>query len=184
MEEKAIQKAMADYAKMLCEAGIVITEEERQRIEICDYNLGRFEEIGTGIVIYVNTDRCCAKELMLYPHQICPEHIHPEIGEYPGKEETFRCRWGEVYLYVTGDPVDAPKGKVPEDKRDQFTVWHEIVLHPGEQYTLSEKTWHWFQAGPQGAIVSEFSTKSYDQDDIFRDPEIERLTNLDAGSTE
>lgn len=25
---------------------------------------------------------------------------------YPGKEETFRCRYGTVYLYVDGEPTD------------------------------------------------------------------------------
>jgi D-lyxose ketol-isomerase len=58
-------------------------------------------------------------------------------------------------------------------------VWHEIVLKPGEQYTLREKTLHWFQAGPEGAIVSEFSTRSYDDRDIFSDPDIRRVSNLD-----
>ncbi len=57
-------------------------------------------------------------------------------------------------------------------------MWHEIILKPGEQHTLLEKTTHWFQAGPEGAIVSEFSTKSFDSRDIFTDQEITRLSNL------
>ena len=48
-----------------------------------------------------------------------------------------------------------------------FNVWHEIVLKPGEQYTLAPNTLHWFQAGPEGAIVSEFSSSSRDRFDIF-----------------
>ena len=86
-------------------AGIVITEEEAKRIEYCDYHLGEFDTIGTEILTYVNTDRVCAKEMMLTPYQICPEHLHPQLGDYQGKEETFRCRWGEVYLYVPGEDV-------------------------------------------------------------------------------
>jgi D-lyxose ketol-isomerase len=35
-------------------------------------------------------------------------------------------------------------------------------------------TLHWFQGGPQGAIVSEFSTRSRDEFDIFTDPDIRR----------
>ena len=31
-------------------------------------------------------------------------------------------------------------------------------------------TLHWFQAGDEGAIVSEFSTRSYDEFDIFTNP--------------
>src|SRR6185437_11532858 len=50
-------------------------------------------------------ERCCAKELVLFPGQTCPEHRHPPLGpDKPGKEETFRCRWGTVYLYVARAP--------------------------------------------------------------------------------
>jgi D-lyxose ketol-isomerase len=53
-------------------------------------------------------------------------------------------------------------------------VWREVCLQPGEQYTLMPDTPHWFQAGPQGAIVSEFSTRSTDEHDVFTDPRIAR----------
>lgn len=36
-------------------------------------------------------------------------------------------------------------------------------------------TRHWFKAGPQGAVVSEFSTENTDEYDIFTDPRIKRL---------
>jgi D-lyxose ketol-isomerase len=80
-----------------------------------------------------------------------------------------------VYLYVPGEPAAKPKGKVPGDKKDAFTVWHEIVLKPGDQYTLMPDTWHWFQSGPAGAIVSEFSTQSRDELDVFQDSMIRRV---------
>jgi D-lyxose ketol-isomerase len=41
-------------------------------------------------------------------------------------------------------------------------------------------TLHWFQAGGEGAIVSEFSTRSADDRDIFTDPRIRRETQIDA----
>jgi D-lyxose ketol-isomerase len=163
---------------MLDRAGIVLSPAERLCVEVCDYNLGNLPSIGTEIVIYVNTERVCAKELVLFPWQICPEHIHPQLGSYPGKEETFRCRWGEVYLYVPGQPCPSPRARVPEQGRDHFRVWHEIVLRPGDQHTLREQTLHWFQAGPHGAIVSEFSTRSFDSQDIFTDPGIRRVSNI------
>ena len=50
----------------------------------------------------------------------------------------------------------------------------EIVLAPGEQYTIPPDTLHWFQAGAEGAIVSEFSTQSRDELDVFSDPQIVR----------
>lgn len=178
LTDDEIRDAQARSVTMLEQAGIVLTDEEKSNVEVCDYNLGELERIGTEIVIYVNTARCCDKEIILFPWQLCPEHLHPQIGDYPGKEETFRCRWGEVYLYVPGEATADPQAKVPEERRDRFTVWHEIVLRPGDQYTLGEQTKHWFQAGPDGAVVSEFSTQSYDDRDIFTDPDIRRLTNL------
>jgi D-lyxose ketol-isomerase len=35
-------------------------------------------------------------------------------------------------------------------------------------------TLHWFQAGAAGAIVTEFSTRSRDESDVFTDPRIVR----------
>jgi D-lyxose ketol-isomerase len=57
-----------------------------------------------------------------------------------------------------------------------FSAWHETVLEPGDQYTILPDTWHWFQAGDGGAVVSEFSTQSRDEFDVFRDPRIQRET--------
>jgi D-lyxose ketol-isomerase len=56
---------------------------------------------------------------------------------------------------------------------------HEVILYPGEQYTLTPNTKHWFQAGPEGAVVSEFSTKSRDEADIFTDENIQRMTKIE-----
>lgn len=159
-------------------AGIVITEAEADQIEIADVGLGEFEQTGLAILVYVNTERVCAKELVLWPGQTCPQHQHPSVADQPGKEETFRCRWGEVYLYVPGEPTPNPKAAPPPHRRHTYTVWHEIVLRPGDQYTLSPETWHWFQGGPEGAVVSEFSTRSTDENDVFTDPDIKRLPEI------
>ncbi len=169
------QKKAADF---LSHAGIVVTNTEAESIEVADFGLDRLDEIGLELIVYVNTNRVCAKELVLFPGQICPEHRHPAVHNEPGKEETFRCRWGQVWLYVPGEAKTSPKASVPHDKRDTFTVWNEIILNPGDQYTLEPNTLHWFQAGPEGAVVSEFSTTSRDEADIFTDPEIQRITRL------
>lgn len=166
--------------EFLNKAGIVLTEEEKNKIEVADFGLGKLEQTGLQILTYVNTDRCCAKELVLFPHQTCPEHRHPPVEGQPGKEETFRCRWGEVYLYVEGTPVTEIKAKVPEEEKENLTARHEIILRPGQQYTLYPDTRHWFQAGPEGAIVSEFSTTSRDEADIFTDGKISRIPQIDC----
>jgi D-lyxose ketol-isomerase len=163
-------------ATALVEAGIVLTPAERSAIEVADFGLSRLDEIGLEIVVYVNTERVCAKELVLFPRQTCPEHRHPPCGESPGKEETFRCRRGVVYLYTEGEPSASPACRPPEPDGGAFTVWHEIELRPGDQHTVPPNTLHWFQAGVEGAIVSEFSTTSTDELDVFTDSRIGRET--------
>lgn len=161
-------------------AGLYLTEAERAGLEVADLGLGEFETTGLVLHTYVNTERVCAKELVLLPHQTCPQHKHPPVGGDPGKEETFRCRWGKLYLYVEGEPTPSPQVQPPEGRRDTYTVFHEIVLERGDQYTLAPDTWHWFQAGEEGAVVSEFSTRSRDEADLFTDPEIRRLPEVDG----
>jgi D-lyxose ketol-isomerase len=100
------------------------------------------------------------------------------MGDKPGKEETFRCRWGTVYLYVSGSPAGAPACRPPAGSEAYYTVAHEVCLKPGEQYTLFPDTRHWFQAGPEGAIVSEFSTRSTDDQDRFADSRIMRMPEI------
>lgn len=162
----------------LTRAGIALTPEEKENIEVADFGLSELESTGLELVVYLNTERCCAKELVLFPHQTCPEHRHPPVGDDPGKEETFRCRWGEVYIYVEGEPTPEIKATPPAGREAHYTVRHEIVLKPGEQYTLMPGILHWFQSGPEGAVVSEFSTKSRDEADFFQDPEIQRATRV------
>ena len=170
-------------AQMLQKAGIVVTPEERARIEVADFGLGEVERTGVEILVYVNTERVCAKELVLLPQQTCPEHWHPTVGDRLGKEETFRCRWGTVYLYVPGPPTAQPGCRPPEGSEAYYTVGHEIRLKPGEQYTLFPDTRHWFQAGPEGAIISEFSTRSTDDQDLFTDPRIKRTMEISSQGT-
>jgi len=170
-----IEDARKRAKQYLDRAGIVLTPKEAAAIEVADFGLGDLENSGLEIVVYVNTDRVCAKELVLFPHQTCPEHRHPQVEGEPGKEETFRCRWGTVYLYIPGEPTPNPSAKAPPGHAPYYTVWHEIVLNPGDQYTLMPSTLHWFQAGPEGAIVSEFSTRSRDDADVFTDPKIQRV---------
>jgi len=165
-------------AQMLRDANIVLTEAEAKAIEIADFGLSRFEEMGLAILVYINTERVCAKELMMLPNQNCVEHRHPDIDGQPGKEETFRCRWGKVYLYVPGEKTANPKCCPPADKMDCYTSWREIELEPGDQYLMLPNTPHWFQAGPEGAIISEFSSKSRDERDIFTDQDVKRSTDI------
>lgn len=161
------------------QAGIIITAAESEHIEIADMGLGDLARTGLEVITYINNDRYCAKELVLFPRQTCPEHRHPPVSPTnPGKQETFRCRWGEVWLYVEGEPAANPACRPPAGDEAHYTVWHEVALKPGDQYTIAPNTRHWFQAGAQGAVVSEFSSTSRDELDIFTDPRIRRAPEV------
>jgi D-lyxose ketol-isomerase len=150
-----LREAQAYAAEQLAAAGVVLTAAEREAIEVADFGLSRLREQGLMLLVYVNTDRYCAKELVLYPGQACPEHRHPPFDGMPGKEETFRCRRGVVTLWVDG---------------------RELVLRAGDQFTIPPDTLHSFRAGPEGAVVSEFSSASRDELDVFTDPDVQRAT--------
>ena len=169
-----ILEARGATKQFLSRAGIVLTPAEEAAIEVADFGLGDLRSSGLQLVTYINTERCCAKELVLFPGQTCPEHLHPPVGDEPGKEETFRCRWGVVYLFVEGEATADPICSPPVGREGTYTAFHEVKLEPGEQYTIFPGTKHWFQAGPEGAVVSEFSTRSRDELDIFTDPDIVR----------
>lgn len=179
IKRSEVRVAQDRAAHMLTKAGIELTEEERQNIEIAEFGLGELERTGLELVVYVNTDRYCAKELVMFPGQTCPEHRHPQVGEASGKMETFRVRRGTVWLYVEGEPAPEIQATVPAGSEDYYTVFHEIELNPGEQYTIPPNTLHWFQAGKDGAIVSEFSSTSRDEFDYFTDPRIERMPEIE-----
>ena len=171
--QQQIQKALAYYDK----AGIVLTEEEKERIEVVDFGLDMVDQMGLQLLTYINTERVCAKEMVLLPYQTCAEHKHVPTDGRPGKEETFRCRYGKVYLYVSGPgKAEDIAARMPESK---VTVFHEVVLGPGEQYTIMPETWHWFQAGEQGAVISEFSTRSTDETDVFSDERLVRQLHVE-----
>ena len=169
---------MVDSALELYErAHIVLSPEEKGRIEVVDFGLDIVEKMGLQLLTYINTERVCAKEMVLLPYQTCAEHMHVPTNGQEGKEETFRCRYGRVYLYVSGEGKrEDIQARLPES---DVSVFHEVVLDPGEQYTIMPKTWHWFQAGPEGAVISEFSTRSTDETDVFTDPRLIREPKIE-----
>ena len=176
MDQRKARTIRNRAVEFLNKVHIVLTPKEVRNIEVADFGLNDIDTIGVEVVVYENNDRYCAKELVLLPGQTCPEHRHPPRGEHiAGKMETFRCRWGVVYLYVEGVPTRRMKAVIPEAYERYFTVRHEIILQPGDQYTLPPDSLHWFQAGTRGAILSEFSSASDDASDVFTDPHIQRI---------
>lgn len=77
---RAQQRAIEYYDK----SQIVLTSEEKRNIEVADFGLGELEMIGLAVVVYVNTQRYCAKEIVMFSRQTCPEHKHPTVNGIPG----------------------------------------------------------------------------------------------------
>ncbi len=169
-------KIKTQAINMLKKAKIVISKNEIKNMELADFGLEKIRTCGLQIITYVNEDRYCAKEIVVLSEQTCPEHRHPpREDDQKGKKETFRCRYGKLYLFVEGEPTGNPEVTPPKGDEEYYNAAKQIILKPGMQYTLPPNTKHWFQAGPEGAIVSEFSSSSDDASDIFTDPRIIRV---------
>ncbi len=172
-EEKERIKARAlEYFK---KADIVLSSQEKENMEIADFGLNDFEKTGLVLLVYINNFGYCAKEMVLFSNQTCPEHRHPDHNGVDGKQETFRCRYGLVYLYVEGEKKPKSPCFSPTGDEKYYTVFHEIILKPGDQYTIKKNKLHWFKAGDIGAIISEFSSYSDDASDIFTNLHIKRV---------
>lgn len=174
-ERAYARKKAAEYYN---KAGIFLKDEELVNLEVADFGLGRFNEIGITIHIYLNTHRVSAKEMVLLPYQICPEQRHPPYEGCPeGKEESFRVRWGTLYVYTEGVPVADEQlfARIPEDKKDTFSVFHQIKLEKGDQFTMPSNMTHWIVGGPEGCVISEFATPNTDEIDYYADPAIRRM---------
>ena len=178
--QEEYRRASAGALALFQKAHIAVTAEEAARIEVADFGLSDLAVFGLQLLVYVNTARVCAKEMALFPGQTCPEHMHPPVAGEPGKEETFRCRYGTCYLYVADSAATAAPSRLPNARKDYFTARREIVLNPGDQFTILPGTPHWFTAGEEGAVISEFSTTSRDETDVFTDPGVRRSTEIRA----
>ena len=173
----SIESISSELKSIIEKSGIFLKDEEIAKLEMTDFGLGKFREQGLALHTYVNTTRCCAKELIMLPYQSCPEHIHPTIDMTAGKEETFRCRFGCVSIFIFGPTTENPAVLPPKDN-ESFTVFREVVLEQGDQLTLYPDSKHWFKAHGDGAVVSEFSTNSNDDTDFFTNPNIQRESRL------
>lgn len=175
MNKNDQSEIIAKTIALLAKAGTVLSAQDKEHIEITDFKLGKLKQMGLQLITFINNERYCAKQLVLFPQQNCPEHRHPPFENNIGKQETFRCLFGEVYLYVEGQPTEDPQAIPPQDHQQWYTAKHEIHLRPGDQYTIAPNTKHWFQAGNDGAVIAEFSSQSRDEFDIFTDPAVIRV---------
>ncbi|MGD0725708.1 MAG: D-lyxose/D-mannose family sugar isomerase [Spirochaetia bacterium] len=161
--------------EMIHQAGLCLRADERERIEVADFGLGRLEIEGAQVLTLVQSERIGVKILVLFPGQTLPEHWHPSVGDDPGKEETVRVAWGRLAVYTTGSSTAIPV-QTPAGKDALYTVRRRWTLDPGDQLLFKPGEKHWFQAEAQGAVAFSFSTVARDILDRFTDPGIVRQT--------
>ena len=57
MKRSEILLAQKQASEALATAGIIITNEEREKLEVADFGLGKLASEGLQIVIYANNER-------------------------------------------------------------------------------------------------------------------------------
>jgi len=161
-------------------SGLPLREQEFGQIEVVDLGLGELETTGLQILTLAGTDWVGVKLLILRPRQFFPQHRHPPSlgGDYPGKTEVLHGHYGKAFLYVPGNPTLAAQAGPPPDRRPYCSVWHEILIEPGNQHICPPNTWHWFQAGERGAVLWSISSRITDAADQFSDPQVVRETKI------
>ena len=177
LTRKVFETAKQTAFEMIRDSGIQILPEEIDKIDVADFGLSDLPSEGIEVFTMFATDRISAKVLVLFPNQTEPEHWHPSVGNDPGKEEIIRAIKGTVRFYIPGEGK-IREGFIPKGKEAFYTCRSEIVLEPGEQLILPPGTKHWFQAGPEGAVMYSFSTCVRDLLDGFSNPNIVRTTQI------
>ncbi|WP_242157303.1 D-lyxose/D-mannose family sugar isomerase [Aestuariivivens sediminis] len=175
IKRKEFNKVCDEALKMIEDAGLFLTPQDKLKITAVDFGLSDIRKEGIQILTMFETDRIAGKILVLLPNQTEPEHWHPTVGDDAGKEEIIRAISGELYFYIPGED-NMKHGFIVDGKENCYTLRNEIVLKPGEQLVLPAGTKHWFQAGKAGAIMYSFSTKVTDLLDQFTDKSIIRDT--------
>lgn len=155
--------------ELISKVDFPLTESDRAELGVNDFGLGDLRNEGFVFADLLRTDRVRMTLLVLLPHQTLPEHLHPTYDDEPGKEETLRCLWGETRIYVPGPPNN-PDVLIPKGKEDWYTSRHEIVIRPGEQYSVQPNNAHWFQGGPEGAVNLALQNRVNEDHNIFTDP--------------
>ncbi len=141
-----------------------------------DFNLGIFTEIGMAGIFWVNHLEMnhVGHEIYLLPGQMIPEHAHLATDKAGPKVESWHVRHG--WIYVAGIGKESPDANtiIPPSHRDIAKARDIKKLMPGETASLTAATdKHFMIAGPEGAIVSEYST--------FHDGNGLRFTHPKAG---
>jgi D-lyxose ketol-isomerase len=163
-DQTVLQKAI----ELIEKSSFQITDEERQKLAVNDFGLGRLEVEGFAFIDILRTPRVRITLLILLPNQSLPQHMHPPYEQETGKEETLRVLYGQTKVYVKGQQNN-PDMVIPEGKDAYYTARHEIALSPGQSHTIDPNIEHWFQAGPEGSVNLAFQNRVDETKNLFYD---------------
>lgn len=163
------QSVFEQGMELLRKADFPLTDADRAELAVNDFGLGDLRNEGMVFGDLLRTDIVRFTVLILLPGQTLPEHLHPPYDDEAGKEESLRCLWGETRIYIPGEENN-PNIRIPDGKDAWYTSRHEIVLHPGEQYSVQPNVAHWFQGGPEGTVFLTIQNRVNEDHNIFTDP--------------
>ena len=69
LTQSQVRQMQERVTQALAQAGMVLTPQEQTQIEVVDFGLSELERTGLQLVMYINNDRYCAKELVMIPRQ-------------------------------------------------------------------------------------------------------------------
>ncbi len=173
-QEAAAKQA---YLDLMSHFNYPVNDTIRENLFVSDMGLGKFTEVGLGVVLLVNEKEgnYAALEIFLLPNQMIPEHWHValEAEGVTAKRESWVVRYGTTFTYGVGEPTDPITVKIPEGQKEFVTVLQEKQLKPGESTGIAAALdKHWQQAGPEGCIMTEVATYHDGTAVRFTDPKI------------
>lgn len=175
ISKQTFHDAKQRAAKLIRDAGIVVSDEEINQMDVADFGLSNLYSEGAQIVSIIDTPKVAARVIALFPHQTEPEHWHQPVGDIPGKEETIRVIKGDL-LVVTEGSDTLKDAVIPEKNKQYYTCRHEVRLKPCEQITFPAGMKHWFQAAEEESVFYTISTTAIDSKDPFTNPHMVRKT--------
>ena len=170
MEVARLKTFRAEALEMIGQSGFILSDKDLEALAVDDFGLGHFEMEGFVWVDLLRSPRVRTVLITLFPGQSLPQHIHPPYDDEPGKEETMRVLWGQARIYVPGE-VNNPDISIPKGKEKYYSVFHQIVLNAGDQYSIPPNTQHWFQGGPDGAVTMTIQNRVDETRNVFLDPQ-------------
>lgn len=171
LDDKKAKQAYFDLMKKFNVPVYAELQREDGPFWAVDFGKGEFASFGMGGVFWCNEgEGYFGHEIYLLPGQNVPEHRHLPTKDAAGnvikpKIESWQVRYGYVYGFSeVGEPnLDQyPEAKamlaklqIPYLKCVHVEKWEA----DGKVHKLAgPETWHFMQAGKDGAIVTEYAT--------------------------